>query len=67
MRFPVKLPKLRTRRDRLVFERARQLAVPVAVTLAGGYARHVADTVHIHANTVRMAREFAPKDLSQTH
>jgi acetoin utilization deacetylase AcuC-like enzyme len=54
-------------RDRLVFERARDLKVPVAVTLAGGYARHVADTVHIHANTVRMAREFATKDVSQPH
>jgi acetoin utilization deacetylase AcuC-like enzyme len=54
-------------RDRLVFEKARELNVPVAVTLAGGYARHVADTVRIHANTVRIAREFATKGVSQTH
>lgn len=53
-------------RDRLVFEKARDLNVPVAVTLAGGYARHVADTVRIHSNTVRIAREFAAKDVSQT-
>jgi len=46
-------------RDRLVFERARAKNVPVGVTFAGGYARHVADTVRIHANTVRIAKEFA--------
>lgn len=48
-----------TRRDRLVFTKARAKNVPVAVTLAGGYARHVEDTVAIHANTVRVATEFA--------
>ena len=53
-------------RDRLVFEKARELSVPLAVTLAGGYARHVADTVRIHTNTVRIAREFAAKGVSQT-
>jgi len=46
-------------RDRLVFERARKYNAPVAVTLAGGYARHVADTVLIHATTARIAHEFA--------
>lgn len=54
-------------RDRMVFEKAREMNVPMAVTLAGGYARHVADTVRIHANTVRIAREFATKGVSQTH
>lgn len=53
-------------RDRLVFEKARELNIPVAVTLAGGYARHVADTVRIHANTVRIAKEFAARDASHT-
>jgi acetoin utilization deacetylase AcuC-like enzyme len=43
------------RRDRLVFETALQRNVPVAVTLAGGYARNTADTVTIHINTVKMA------------
>ncbi len=46
-------------RDRLVYERARAKRIPVVVTLAGGYARHVADTVSIHTNTVRTAKEFA--------
>ncbi len=48
-------------RDRMIFEKARALNVPVVVTLAGGYARHVEDTVHIHTNTVRVAKEFAAK------
>jgi len=46
-------------RDRLVFRKARAKNIPVAVTLAGGYARHVEDTVRIHATTVRVAKEFA--------
>lgn len=43
-------------RDRLVFEMALAHDVPVAVTLAGGYARNVRDTVAIHCNTVKTAR-----------
>ena len=44
-------------RDRLVFAAARRAGVPVAVTLAGGYAEHPRDTVTIHANTVACAAE----------
>ena len=44
-------------RDRLVFGLAREHHAPVAVTLAGGYARNVQDTVTIHANTARAALE----------
>jgi acetoin utilization deacetylase AcuC-like enzyme len=40
-------------RDQFVFEAALTHSVPVAVTLAGGYARDTADTVTIHCNTVR--------------
>lgn len=42
-------------RDALVFAMARACGVPVAVTLAGGYALLVGDTVTIHANTVKAA------------
>lgn len=45
------------RRDAMVFEKAGSKGIPVAVALAGGYARHVEDTVQIHANTVRAAKE----------
>jgi acetoin utilization deacetylase AcuC-like enzyme len=47
------------RRDRLVFEMSRRRGIPVAVTLAGGYARRVEDTVRIHVNTIVEAREVA--------
>ncbi|MGH9774628.1 MAG: histone deacetylase family protein [Candidatus Acidiferrales bacterium] len=47
------------RRDALVFEHARRQGVPVAVTLAGGYARRVADTVTIHTGTILAARDAA--------
>jgi acetoin utilization deacetylase AcuC-like enzyme len=47
------------KRDRLVFEKARAKSIPVAVTLAGGYARRIEDTIQIHSNTIRVAKEFA--------
>ena len=47
------------KRDRLVFEKARAKNIPVAVVLAGGYARRLDDTIQIHTNTVRVAKEFA--------
>ena len=47
------------KRDRLVFEKARAKNIPVAVTLAGGYARRLEETVEIHSNTIRVAKEFA--------
>jgi acetoin utilization deacetylase AcuC-like enzyme len=46
-------------RDRMVFEYCRSAGIPVAVTMAGGYARDVADTVDIHFQTVRLAAELA--------
>ena len=44
-------------RDRMVFDHARRRGIPVASTLAGGYARRVADTVRIHVNTIVAARD----------
>jgi acetoin utilization deacetylase AcuC-like enzyme len=46
-------------RDRMVFTEARKRGIPVATTLAGGYARRVEDTVRIHINTILAAREVA--------
>ncbi len=48
-------------RDRQVFEEARRRRIPVATTLAGGYARRVEDTVRIHINTILAAQEVAEK------
>jgi len=47
------------KRDRSVFEEARRRGIPVATTLAGGYARRVEDTVRIHVNTILAASEVA--------
>lgn len=46
-------------RDKGVFFAARSRNIPVATTLAGGYARRVEDTVRIHVNTLVAAREVA--------
>jgi acetoin utilization deacetylase AcuC-like enzyme len=43
------------RRDRMVIETVRAAGVPLVITLAGGYARHVEDTVAIHAATIEEA------------
>ncbi|HXJ16010.1 MAG TPA: histone deacetylase [Candidatus Polarisedimenticolia bacterium] len=47
------------RRDALVFDYARRNGAPVAMTLAGGYARRVEDTVRIHVSTVVAMRDAA--------
>ncbi len=44
-------------RDRLVLGRAVRDKIPLAVVLAGGYAASVEDTITIHANTARIAKE----------
>jgi len=45
-------------RDRTVFRAAQLAGAPVFSVYAGGYARHVEDTVTIHANTVLAAAEI---------
>ncbi|HEY2646087.1 MAG TPA: histone deacetylase [Candidatus Acidoferrales bacterium] len=50
-------------RDRMIFEHARRRGIPVASTLAGGYARRVADTVRIHVNTIVAARHVLLQQL----
>jgi len=45
------------RRDRLVIETALREGAAVAIVLAGGYAVHVEDTVTIHSNTAKVAKE----------
>jgi acetoin utilization deacetylase AcuC-like enzyme len=42
-------------RDRLVLEGCRERGIPVAVTMAGGYAKKVEDTVAIHFQTIERA------------
>jgi acetoin utilization deacetylase AcuC-like enzyme len=47
------------KRDAGVFELARKKKIPVVTTLAGGYARRIADTVQIHVNTILAAKTVA--------
>jgi acetoin utilization deacetylase AcuC-like enzyme len=57
-------------RDKGVFRAARSGNIPVATTLAGGYARRVEDTIRIHRNTILAAQEVAgesPNRLRATH
>lgn len=42
-------------RDRIVLRHLRQAGVPVAVTMAGGYAKQTKDAVDIHFRTVSLA------------
>jgi acetoin utilization deacetylase AcuC-like enzyme len=46
-------------RDRLVMRLCKAAALPVAVTMGGGYARDVDEIAAIHTETVRAAREIA--------
>ena len=48
-------------RDRIVFGLCRAAGLPVAVTMAGGYARQVTDTVEIHFQTVRRRQKCSGK------
>src|ERR671920_2116946 len=45
-------------RDRLVLETCRDLEIPVAITMAGGYARNVEDTVDVHFQSIRRAADL---------
>jgi acetoin utilization deacetylase AcuC-like enzyme len=47
------------RRDAMVLEACREVGIPVAVTIAGGYGRDIGETVAIHVATVRVAGSFA--------
>jgi acetoin utilization deacetylase AcuC-like enzyme len=50
------------RRDEIIFQEAKRKRVPVAVVLAGGYARRTADTVAVHVATIRTGLEvIGPK------
>ena len=45
-------------RDRCVFQSCLEAGLPTAVTMAGGYARNVQDTVDIHFQSVLSALEY---------
>lgn len=45
-------------RDQLVLSTLRAAGIPLAITMAGGYARQIDHTVAIHFQTIRVAVEF---------
>lgn len=47
------------RRDAMVLQAAREVGIPVAITIAGGYGRNIEDTVEVHCRTVRVASDYA--------
>jgi acetoin utilization deacetylase AcuC-like enzyme len=47
-----------TERDSRVFSSARERGIPVAVSMAGGYGKDIADTVAIHFSTLKLASEL---------
>ena len=46
------------KRDRMVMESARQLSIPLVVTLGGGYSDPIQHTVEAHAQTFRNAADI---------
>jgi acetoin utilization deacetylase AcuC-like enzyme len=46
------------RRDAMVLQACREVGIPVAITIAGGYGRDVRETVQIHLGTVAVARDY---------
>ena len=46
------------RRDALVLQACREVGIPVAITIAGGYGHDIGTTVEAHVRTVKVAREF---------
>ncbi len=47
------------RRDLMVLEACREVGIPVAVTIAGGYGRDINETVLVHTNTVRVVSGYS--------
>ena len=52
------------RRDAFVIDVCREVGLPVVITIAGGYGRHLDDTVRIHLETARIASRYALAALS---
>ena len=53
-------------RDKLVLPSCRNEGIPIAITMAGGYAQNVDDTVDIHFQTVKTALEYQQEWIQLT-
>lgn len=45
-------------RDRFVLESARELNIPVSISMGGGYSTKISDIIEAHANTFRVALDL---------
>ena len=45
-------------RDNHVLTQCREVGIPVAIVIGGGYGRNIEDTVRVHVNTARIAKSF---------
>jgi acetoin utilization deacetylase AcuC-like enzyme len=52
-------------RDRLVLETCRDRGIPVAITMAGGYASEVEDTVDVHFQSIKRAADLLDTELAR--
>lgn len=50
-------------RDHLVMQAAYERRLPVAIAMAGGYAREIAETVAMHLQTVSIAAAYCAKSI----
>lgn len=46
-------------RDQLIINYCQEAGIPLAVVMAGGYARSIDDTIEIHSNTIRLVAQMA--------
>jgi len=51
-------------RDRLVLKTCQDRGIPVAVTMAGGYAHRVEDTVDVHLQSIRRASDLLNRKVA---
>ena len=56
-----------TQRDRLVLGRLKENGLPVAITMAGGYAPDIQDIIDIHFKTIEIALKCYDKTINQTN
>ena len=47
------------RRDAMVIEQCQEVGLPLAITIAGGYAEPISETVRVHVATARIASQMA--------
>lgn len=47
------------RRDAFVLSQCRDVGIPVAIAIGGGYGRRIEDTVAVHAETARIAATYS--------